>query len=403
VLRLVRDLLGLPIPVVVRIVFPSYLAETQAQIVEAANIGLDHFTKEAELESFTLSRQISRRLRGPIERGAQDEGRGLRLLALAHSLRADALVTSIPTLFEASGALRRFHSVRLMAPDELPDFVEICARGNDIFCAAGFATSWVAPDVFYLFANSHAKKFAEWYGRLSSTLTDPALLESLRSALLNRYPFILYSRDLIHFYEIQKQHWLRRQGPPAVFRLMVNYHLTAFYLHAWGMLDSFAGIANKWLGLGVHPRKCYIARDDFLEALELVRPSLAAFIRHHAEWIETIGDVRHPAAHSALVLQRDVARSTKESQKTDEEIAQIIRKEEHEFLSMVPSEFRQTVEATLISNWRHRHLSVENDDAIYVEKADGRAYLRGPVVSVDHDLVQLTTFVETFLDACSTP
>jgi hypothetical protein len=402
VLRLVRDLKHLSTPINIHLVFPSYLAVHRHQEGQAEDVGLSIFPNESDVASLLLSREMRRRDRERIERGAEGDCRGLRLLALAHSLHADGLVTSLPTLVDARYALSRFHAVRVLTPSELPDFVEICARGHDVFCAAGFATTWVAPDAFYQFTNPNAQRFAAWFSRIVPALTDHVLAEHLRSALFNRYTFILYARDLILFYELQKQHHLRRQGQPAVFRAMVNYHLTTLYLHVWGMLDALARIANRHLALGVHPHQCYIVREEFLEALESKQPTLVHFIKSHAHWVQVIGDVRHPAAHSALVLQRAVARPTADSQKSDAEIAEIIRAEEHEFLALIPRDMVSAIEGTLISNWRHNHMKVENDDAVYVEKPDGRAYFRGPVVSVDHDLEMVTKFVNAFLDACFT-
>ena len=148
--------------------------------------------------------------------------------------------------------------------------------------------------------------------------------------------------------------------------------------------------------------KCYIVREEFLEALEPKRPALAQFVKDHKQWVEIIGDVRHPAAHSALVLQRDIASHTADSQKSDEEIAEIVRAEERDFLASAPAEFVPALEETLLSNWRHNRVKVQNDDAVYVEKPDGRAYFRGPVASADHDLEMLTKFVDAFLAACFT-
>lgn len=51
---------------------------------------------------------------------------------------------------------------------------------------------------------------ARWFNRVSSSLTPPDHHENVRNATLNRYGFILYSRDMVRFYELQLDHFTRR-------------------------------------------------------------------------------------------------------------------------------------------------------------------------------------------------
>ena len=89
-------------------------------------------------------------------------------------------------------------------------------------------------------------------------------------------------------------------------------------------------------------------------------------------------------------------------QPSDEEIIASVREEEREFLASLPPDVVGSIEATLVSNWRHARTKVENDDAIYVQDpATGGGYFRGPVVSIDYDLEMLNAFIDAFLFACS--
>ena len=402
--RLALELKRLPMPVNINLVLPAYLLEPEvAETVRAARAALDLVRDESIVPPLMLSREIGRRHRERIERGAEGECRGLRLLALAEYLKADGIVTTIPSLVEARYPLRRHHAFRILSPTELLDFVEVCSRGHSVFCTARPAPMYLPPDVFYQFADPKARRLFEWYNKAGHTFGDEIVREHLRSAMLNRYSFILYARDMTKFYEIQKQYYSRRQGRgrPAIFRALVNYHLTTFYVHIWGMLDTLAGIANRRFSLGLHPRQCYLVRDEFLDALERSSRGLARFIKEHrGKWVDVIGDVRHPVAHSALLLQQNVVVHTEESKKSDAEIAAIIRAEEREFLASIPPALVPSFEATLISNWRFAKMKVETDDAIYVENPTGGGYFRGPVVSVDFDLEMLNAFVDAFLVAC---
>jgi hypothetical protein len=165
------------------------------------------------------------------------------------------------------------------------------------------------------------------------------------------------------------------------------------------MLDTLTGIANLQLGLGLRPRQCGINNDDFLDAINRQRPNLFNFIKtHRARWISVIGDVRHPAAHSALLFQRDVLASTPESEKTDDEILAILKAEDPNFFVRNEAHTGSMFPA-FIWLWRVNHMTVITDDAIYVEHPSG-SYLRAAVISIDADLEMLNAFIDAFLISC---
>lgn len=205
---------------------------------------------------------------------------------------------------------------------------------------------------------------------------------------------------MVSFYRLQAHHYFRRGRQTQVFREPLNYHLTAFYTHIWGMLDRLAQIANARLGLEVNVFRCHINRGDFIEPLGAKRPGLRRFIRRHGgQWVVIIGDVRHPVAHSALRLQQDLVVETEESKKSDEEIAAILREEDPDFYKVMPPHIIKAMEPTSIYLWRMKKMKVISDDAIYVEQAKG-GYFRSPVASLDFDLERLNAFIDAFLIAC---
>jgi len=394
-------------PINIRFVLPGYLATrvqldvAQHLLVERRSAPLSILADETTVPALQLSRDLRRPIRERIERGAEGDCRAHRLLGLAHHLKADGIVTTVPSLVEARYVLRHHHKCRIVLPTELPDFVEVCARGHGVSCSATLAPTWLAPDILYQYAHWKARRLFEWFNTVAAGISDETLHELLRSALLNRYPFILQARDMVRFFELQKDHHFRAGQQPQVFRAPLNYHLTAFYIHVWGMLDSLAGIANRRLGLGVNPRLCGITNDTFLKALGQKRPGLLRFIkRQRAKWISVIGDVRHPVAHSALRLQRDFVKATEESKKPDEEIRAILRQEQQELYEVLPAHVMRATEPMLIQNWRMAKMKVLSDDAIYVEQPDGGGYVRHPVTSIDFDLEMLNAFIDAFLVGC---
>jgi hypothetical protein len=401
VLPLVADLARLRPPIRIRFLFAAYVATpAQQHIAESQETLLDVISNEAEIPEINISRNISRRVRERIERGAEGDCRGLRLLALSEHVKADGVLTTIPSLVESRWLLLQHHQIRIVPPEELADFVEVSARGHGVACAAPpAAPMWPPPDALYQFTHWKGRRLFDWYSSAGTAFADGPLRELLRSALLNRYPFILHARDMVHFNQLQAHHYLRR-GRGGVFRASINYHLTAFYTHVWGMLDTLAQIANRRLGLGVDPFRCHINRDDFLDALREKHPGLSRFIDEHGgDWIAVIGDVRHPIAHSALRLQGDVMAETEESKKTDEQIAAILREEEPDRKGL-PADVYKTLEPLLISNWRISKLRLINDDVIRVEQPDGRGYLRHPVASIDFDIARINAFIDAFLVGC---
>src|SRR5207253_9871463 len=140
--------------------------------------------------------------------------------ALGHHLKVDGIVTAIPSLVEARYSLFGHHTIRIIPPEELADFVEIFARGHLIFCKATPAPTFLPPDVFYGFADPKARRLWEWFNKMIPRLVDQTLTEMLRSALLNRYAFIVYARAMVRFADLQNQHYSRRGGRPAALRFV---------------------------------------------------------------------------------------------------------------------------------------------------------------------------------------
>jgi hypothetical protein len=86
-LALISDLATLDPPITVNLIFPYYLATGDQQaLMDTGLAPLIPFHDEGAVPALTLSRDIRGRVRGRIERGAEGEQRGLRLLMLAHSL-----------------------------------------------------------------------------------------------------------------------------------------------------------------------------------------------------------------------------------------------------------------------------------------------------------------------------
>ena len=396
---LARELAQVDPPVAIHLITPAYLA-TERHVGLATRYGVRVRWDETQVPPLALSRDLPRRVRERIERGAEGESRGARLLAFAEHVKADGIITTIPSLTEPRLLLLRHHRLRIVLPNEFPDFVEICGRGHLLACSAS-VPRWLPPNILYQVSHWKNRRLAHWFSTTGATSADGTTREHLRSAFLNRYPFILYARDMVRFFELQTDSDFRRGRQSGVFRWHLNYHLTVFYFQVWGMLDALAGIANRHLALGVSPLRCGITGDDFYDALSVKHPGLSRFVKEYrSSWITIIGDMRHPIAHAALRLQTDIVTATDESRKPDTEILEILREEDPDLFAVFPAHFMKAMEQMLIQNWRLDKMKVISDDAIYVEQADGGGYFRQPVLSIDHDLERLNAFIDAFLVGC---
>ena len=402
-LTLISDLAALAAPISIRLVLPAYLAtEDQLNLVHTRVPPIVSFNNEGEVPALALSRGLRRRVRERIERGAEGDCRALRLLALAELVKADGVVTDIASLIMFRYDLLRHQRFRVIPAEELSDFVEVCGRGHDVPCTAAPATPTYLPwGALYQFTHWKGRRLRTWLNKVAPTLsTDQRLQRLLQTALVDRYAFILRARDMVRFYGLQADHHIRRGQKAQTFREPLNYHLTAFYTHVWGMLDALAQIANRRVGLGVNSFRCHITRDDFLHALDQKHPGLQRFIREYGrKWVAVIGDVRHPVAHSALRLQQDLLVETEESKKSDDEIAAILREEDPELYEVLPPDLIKEFEPVAISNWRLDKMNVISDDVIYVEEAQG-GYFRSPIASIDFDVERVNAFIDAFLVAC---
>ena len=114
------------------------------------------------------------------------------------------------------------------------------------------------------------------------------------------------------------------------------------------------------------------------------------------EWTAAMGDARHAAAHRAMLLPNDIVSETEESQKTDAEIAAILREEDPEFYALFTEPMIKAFEPQKIEHWRHWKRRTLATNAVVVKK-ESEGYIRFAVTSIDHDLMMLNAVIDAFL------
>jgi len=202
---LINDLASTPHGLTITLVYPDYLAErrnTQPPSLLEGHVCVAE--TDADIPPYRLSEEV------PLEKKSPNARAALALVALANAVQADGIVTDSEFLVGARHPLYQHHRVRLIPPAEFGDVLERCAHGHGIFWSATEPSRNYPQDVYYQLLHPKGRKMARWFNRVSSSLTPPDHHENVRNATLNRYGFILYSRDMVRFYELQLDHFTRR-------------------------------------------------------------------------------------------------------------------------------------------------------------------------------------------------
>ena len=382
---------------VVTLIVPNDLGDARTRaFTSAMRVPCVAAEESALTEPLVLDSRIRRKDRERLA-AKTEPPRALALLGLTAKLQADGLVTTRSTLIAARYSLSQYHRIRVIPLLELADVVEVCAHGHSIFWSASGLISRSNADVFYQFANPQNRRLAEWMWSVWPQLGAAGVQEEWRSAILNRYGFLLYTRDMIRFYEMQMHHYERR-GVRRRFSQPLGYYVSNFYLHVWGMLEHLTLIARQVLALEIDARACGIESRTFWRAAGAKRTELRSEIRGKkmGEWIGIMADMRHPAAHRAMLLPSDLVRESEQSKKSDAEISDILHREEPDYYEGMSSDAKDLLEKERIRLWRMDHLETIGSNVIAVNKGTG-GYFWFPVNSVDYDLGMLTKVMNVFI------
>lgn len=400
ILDLVTDLRSFSPPVDIHLLLPAYLATPSNQsLAQYATPPFQRLNKPSDRHTFTPDSHMPDDVIKKLLEDDDESKRVRSLLAIAAKIQADALTTSSETLVGARHAIYDHHRIRIIALDELSDVVETCAHGHGLFWSAALPNRDLSVDIFYQRTHWKNYRLCLWTDRARASASNNELKEHLRSAFFNRYSYVLYGRDMIRFYELQRDHSLRRQYPVR-FVIPLTYHVASFYFLLWGMLEQLTLIANYKTGLAIKDDDCGIRNPEFWKALEPRAPALTRFIKSAPinDWITLMADMRHLAAHGGIPMPTYLLEDTEESLKGDDEILGAVRTEFSDFYSDLPQELMRTLEPTLIGWCRNQARRVIAEGVVYIERK-GRRYMRNPVASVDYDLERLNAVIDAFLIA----
>ncbi len=397
-LQLVVDLRQLPDPVEVALVLPAYAAQGSNVTVPARLEGLFIQLSVPPREwSFRPDKMLYAEASTALSQDTDDARRIMSLLTLADSIQADCILSRSALLGETRYGLYQHHLIVPLLLSELDDWVEIIAHGHGAFWSTRILERRLPFDTYYQVAHWKAARYSRWLEGVLSSITQRDLQNNLRSALLNRFPYLLYARDMVRFYEFQRNYFTRRELMGR-FGLAVGYHINAYYLLLWGMLDQMTVIAKYRKGLRLEEQHCGIRKKDLWRQYH--EPGLESMVQNGriGEGISLMADVRHQAAHSAIPIPSEVLMDTDESKQSDEEIRQIVRREKPFLYRVLPPSLVAAMEPQMISQWRVRHMKRLAPSMVVMRNKQGPGgYMRDPVISIDADLAHLVVVMDAFL------
>jgi len=398
VFALINDLQSIDPPLKISIIVPTYLGNFPVPVWLATQTSwfspLPTSPSDASLEWKPF---VPQDMQEKFQTETHESRHAMALLMLADSLVADGIFTQMSILLDGRYKLHGYQGVRIIPLEEFADTVEIIAHGNHIFWSASYPERNLFLDIYYPIAHWENARYYSWFNKIQENVNNTELKESLHNALLNRYSYILYSRDMVRYWEIQKDHSSRRSSIKR-YSASIGYHMNTFYFLLWGMLDELTVIAKYVMNLKVKERDCGIRSNKFWKALASQQPGLKKFAKYNeiATWINIMADIRNHAGHKVIKIPTEVLADTEESRKSDEEIREIIRRE-NDFLyqTLDPSEIAK-IEPIMIQQWRIDRMQRIAPSQVFIETKEG-GYMWDPVVSVDHALERLTAVIDAFL------
>lgn len=379
----------------VDLVWPEYISGSNV----AENDGITALFKvisKAPPSGFKLHKTVENKIRED-SRKLQEMGQESSLLALSESLTADGIVTDSEFLIKYQYQIYQYHRIRIVPINEFEDMIRVISVGNSVYFSREYDRD-IGFDTFYIMTHWKAAELFKWWAQSIYGQVGKELNDNLRSALLNRFPYILYSRDMVRFYQLQRDYYSRRDRLQR-YGLAIGFYINTFYLMLWGMLDHLTIVTKYARNMSVVERHCGIHSDVFLKELCKIRKDLFTFVKkpEMTEWIGIMADMRHKAAHNIIPIPSLLVFETDDSKKTDIEIIEILKKERPNFYRLFDANTINALQPSWIADWRMKKMEIVAPGMVMISKSNGTSYMRDPVISVDYDLSKLIEVMDAFL------
>jgi hypothetical protein len=203
--------------------------------------------------------------------------------------------------------VKRFKDLNLslVGMEEATRSCETFVRGHEIpwsFARPVWGMPW---NTFYVTSDPDIRMTEQLRTLAGQKGVPDSVQEQIRRLGLNRWAAIMYTRDKLLFYLIQRRAAKRRRLSHQNFTFELSYHLTTYFLLFWGALDQVSWIVNEACGLGFTPnqwREVGVSKKKFLERLAARDPEMfgefqeAEFLR----WLDVLKRARHWVAHQGI-------------------------------------------------------------------------------------------------------
>lgn len=398
-LSFIADLCNTSPDIDINLLLPNYLKPSDHKFLgDRLGDSLLVFEEAEDFKSFIPSIDLPKQDHVKLTKDSPECAYAISLLSLADSTQSDGIITESNILIDTRWSLRQIHRIRTIPISEFGDILEIFAHGNMLFWSTKNSERKTTIDTYYATTNKHCRRYLQWILDYSKSCDNKLLKTELHSALVNRYSFLLYARDMVRFYEIQLDYFWRR-GLMQRFVFPLGYHVTHFYLLLWGMLEQLTIIAKHKCRLELKNRACGIRKIGFWKQIEEKKPNLNTFIKKEriANWVEQMADMRHSAAHQTIPLPTMVLQETEESEKDETEIREELKKKFPALYSHFPDEYIRALEPEMIIHWRTEHMKTLFSTSVLIKNSEKKSYFRDPVASIDYDLETLTEVINVFL------
>jgi hypothetical protein len=381
----------------IKLFFPGDF-DKLAQLVSRL-IGLSEFVESFQeyniLEPIKYDDYFDEDFKSKIYRDDDTSSQARLLISLSEYFNADGVLTNNELLLDNKHIIQQKRRQKVLDLIDFIDILEVIAVGNDKFRSVRSDWKNLSLDVYYILEHWQGSKWAKWFFNNSDNMEDDHLRESYRNALLNRYPFIAYARDMVRFGEIQKNFAFRR-GETHGYSMMPSYHLTNFYLMLWGMLEHVTSIVNSTMNLGLKEKQCGIRSKKFWSAINDKDSQFKElFNKYYKGWVDIMAAMRHAAAHHTIHLPSQMFEENDEIKKSDEEIILELKKDGIDFESTGNEKADQFLWSSRVHEWKLSKMKELAPSLVYFEMND-KLIFRDPISSIDYDMHYLNAIMYSF-------
>ena len=294
----------------------------------------------------------------------------LNAVKLTNQLGADVLVTR-NLEFERRFGLEEEHNITIADSESVARVMEYFAAGHEIPWAFRKPLWYMPWTNFYPFVDKDGERATSFWEQ--SCLRDRLSLrgqERLRSMLINRFEYIMYTRDKLLSYRLQRRAAKRCGAKNQDFNLECGHLLGYYYILLAGGLDQLALVTNELLDLGVtNPVQVSLLKSKFISRIRSVHPDLASLFaeKQFEDWKTKLKMCRDFVTHQSTAHLAQLVNPPK-AELTDDEVDALARQRpEFQSFSLLPEEQRDKAFDILKQNVRISQIDVWRDDALVID------------------------------------